>query len=134
MAGAWNLDHHGRNPVAYPERRKFRRLARNIIFRNGREKGEVLTQSSTSHSRRRARKQSGRKWQNREGRDFSRAGTRNRMTWASAPGGASSMTSTKCVERKIVEGRASLKATRVFLILIVLFASATLSAQTPNFD
>jgi N-acyl-D-amino-acid deacylase len=44
------------------------------------------------------------------------------------------MTSTKCVERKIVEGRASLKATRVLLILIILFASATLSAQTPNFD
>ena len=44
------------------------------------------------------------------------------------------MTSTKCVERKIVEGRASLKATRVFLILIILFASATLFAQTPAFD
>jgi len=56
------------------------------------------------------------------------------MTWASAPEGASSMTSTKCVERKIVEGRASLKATRVFLILIILFASATLFAQTPAFD
>ena len=44
------------------------------------------------------------------------------------------MTSTKCVERKIVEGRASLKAARVLLILIILFASATLSAQTPAFD
>jgi dihydroorotase/N-acyl-D-amino-acid deacylase len=44
------------------------------------------------------------------------------------------MTSTKCVERKIVEGRASLKSTRVLLILIVLFASATLFAQTPAFD
>jgi dihydroorotase/N-acyl-D-amino-acid deacylase len=44
------------------------------------------------------------------------------------------MTSTKCVERKIVEGRASLKATRVLFILIILFASATLSAQTPAFD
>jgi N-acyl-D-aspartate/D-glutamate deacylase len=44
------------------------------------------------------------------------------------------MTSTKCVERKIVEGRASLKATRVFLILIILFASATLFAQTAAFD
>ena len=44
------------------------------------------------------------------------------------------MTSTKCVERKIVEGRASLKAARVLLILIILFASATLFAQTPAFD
>ena len=44
------------------------------------------------------------------------------------------MTSTKYVERKIVEGRASMKATRVLLILIILFASATLFAQTPAFD
>jgi N-acyl-D-amino-acid deacylase len=44
------------------------------------------------------------------------------------------MTSTKYIARKIVEGRTLLKSTRVLWILITLFASATLSAQTSAFD
>jgi N-acyl-D-amino-acid deacylase len=44
------------------------------------------------------------------------------------------MTRTKYFASKSVEGRASLKPRRVLWILITLFASASLSAQTPAFD
>src|SRR5207244_12192456 len=61
----------------------------------------------------------------REGHEFSRAVMRNRMTWAVAPEGASSMTSREFVVTKLM---------CLLSIFIILLAPTLLSAQTPAFD
>src|SRR4029077_6537902 len=70
---------------------------------------------------------------NGKGMTFSRAVARNRKTWALAPEGSNTMKSRELVVRELIVRSLTLFKSMWVLLTIILFTSATLSAQTPAF-